>query len=277
MSLTVARALADARALGLARLDAQLLLAHHLQQSRSWLIAHDDSELASLQAQAFDDDCRRRAAGEPLAYLVGRWTFCGLELRVTPEVLVPRPETELLVEWALQLLAGPLAGIPKPAVLDLGTGSGAIALAIKQAWRPARVSATDASEAALAVARSNAERLGLDLAFAAGDWWQAVAGQRFDLALSNPPYIAADDPHLTALTHEPRQALTPGGDGLGAFRRIVTGAAAHLSPGGWLLFEHGHDQDAALRALLAGAGFDSIATRHALAELARCTGGRWPD
>jgi len=162
-------------------------------------------------------------------------------------------------------------------VLDLGTGSGAIALAIKQAWRPARVSATDASEAALAVARSNAERLGLDLAFAAGDWWQAVAGQRFDLALSNPPYIAADDPHLTALTHEPRQALTPGGDGLGAIRRIVAGAAAHLSPGGWLLFEHGHDQDAALRALLAGAGFDSIATRHDLAGLARCTGGRWPD
>ena len=276
MSLTVARALADARALGLARLDAQLLLAHQLQRSRTWLIAHDEAELSAAQAQAFASDCRSRAAGEPLAYLVGRWTFCGLELQVTPAVLVPRPETELLVEWALQLLAGPLTDLPTPAVLDLGTGSGAIALAVKQSWPQARISASDASGSALAVARANADRLGLDLALAAGDWWQAAGDQRFDLALSNPPYIAGADPHLAALAHEPRQALTPGGDGLDAIRCIVAGAAAHLNPVGWLLFEHGHDQDAAVRALLAGAGFDAIATRHDLAGLARCTGGRWP-
>jgi release factor glutamine methyltransferase len=276
MSVTVARALADARALGLARLDAQLLLSHHLQRTRTWLIAHDDAELDPAQARAFAADCRRRASGEPLAYLIGTWTFCGLELRVTPAVLVPRPETELLVDWALELLAGPLAAIAAPSVLDLGTGSGAIALALKQRWPAALVGALDVSPAALVVARANAERLGLEIDFAAGDWWSAARNRRFDLALANPPYIAAGDPHLESLRHEPVQALSPGGNGLGAVERIVVGAAGHLSPGGWLLLEHGHDQDAAVRSFLGAAGFQRLSTRRDLAGLARCSAGRWP-
>jgi len=275
VNTTIARALADARALGLARLDAQLLLAHHLQRSRTWLIAHDDAELDATQAQAFAADCRRRAAGEPLAYLIGTWTFCGLELQVTPAVLVPRPETELLVDWALELLAGPLAGVAAPSVLDLGTGSGAIALAVKQRWPAAQVSALDISSAALDVARANASRLGLEVDFKAGDWWSPAGNQRFDLALANPPYIAAGDPHLAALRHEPAQALSPGGNGLGAVERIVADAAGHLNPGGWLLLEHGHDQDAAVCAFLGEAGFQRPSTRRDLSGLARCSGGRW--
>jgi len=275
VSFTIARALADARAAGLARLDAQLLLAHHLQCSRSWLIAHDDAELDAAQAQAYAADCRRRATGEPLAYLIGAWNFCGLELQVTPAVLVPRPETELLVDWALELLAGPLAGVAAPSVLDLGTGSGAIALAVKQRWPAARVSALDISPAALDVARANARRLGLEVDFAAGDWWSAAGAQRFDLALANPPYIAAGDPHLDALRYEPAQALSPGGNGLGAVERIVADASDHLNPGGWLLLEHGHDQDTAVRTLLQAAGFHRLSTRRDLAGLARCSGGRW--
>lgn len=269
---TVAQTLLRARALGVERLDAQLLLAHHLQRSRSWLLAHDDAELGDAQATAIDADLQRRAAGEPLAYLVGNKEFHGLPLRVTPAVLVPRPETELLVDWALDLLAG-TAGAE---VVDLGTGSGAIALAVRHRCPAARVTASDASAQALAVARGNAERLALPVDFVHGSWWQPLAGRQFDLALSNPPYIAGDDPHLPALGHEPRVALTPEGDGLDALRSIVAGAGAHLRPGAWLLLEHGYDQADAVQALLASHGLHDVQTRHDLAGLPRCTGARRP-
>ena len=274
---TVAAALAAAQALGLPRLDAQWLLAHRLQQSRTWLLAHDDTPLTEPVAQAYAVDCRRRAAGEPLAYLLGEWAFCGLRLRVSPAVLIPRPETELAVDWGLELLAGSSGGDVAPQVLDLGAGSGAIALALKHRWPAAEVTAVDLSADALAVARDNALRLGLAVAFIQGDWWQPLAGRRFDLVVANPPYVAEADPHLAALRHEPLSALTPGGDGLGALERIVAGAAAHLNAGAWLLLEHGHDQDAAVRAQLAAAGFERIESRADLAGLPRCSGGRRPS
>jgi len=267
-------ALALARAAGLTRLDAQLLLAHGLRRPRVWLLAHDDADLDATAEAAFRGDLRQRAAGVPLAYLVGEREFHGLALQVTPAVLVPRPETELLVDWALELLRAELAGRPAPAVVDLGTGSGAVALAIKHRCPAAVVSATDASTAALAVAQANALRLGIDVSFLAGDWWAPLAGRRHDLAVSNPPYVAGDDPHLAALAHEPRSALTPEGDGLACLRQIVTGAPGHLRPGGWLLLEHGHDQAAAVQTLLGERGFEDITTRADIAGLPRCTGGR---
>jgi release factor glutamine methyltransferase len=271
---TIAQALAGARAQGLDRLDAQWLLGHVLQQPSAWLVAHDDEPLADAAAQAYAVLCRRRADGEPLAYLVGQAGFHGLTLQVTPDVLVPRPDTETLVDWALALL--PALATPLPRVIDLGTGSGAIALAVAHRHAAAQVTATDLSPAALAVAQANARVLGLALRWAQGSWWQALpAGDRFDLVLSNPPYIAGADPHLAALRHEPQMALTPGGDGLCALRQIVVGATAHLQPGGWLLLEHGWDQAAAVAALLATAGFSGVAHRTDLAGHARCTGGRW--
>jgi len=270
---TVAALLARARAAGVDRLDAQVLLAHRLHVARSWLIAHEDASVPSAEANAIDVDLARRADGVPLAYLVGQREFHGLDLRITPAVLDPRPDTETLVDWALERLAQ----LPAHArVVDLGTGSGAIALAVKHARPKIEMHATDANRAALDVARDNARRLGLAVQFAQGDWWSAVAGLRFDLALSNPPYIAAADPHLAALQHEPRDALTPGGDGLGAIERIVAGAAGHLLPGAWLLLEHGFEQDAATRALLARHGFEELTTRRDLAGQPRCTGGRRP-
>jgi release factor glutamine methyltransferase len=269
---TVADALRRAKALGVDRLDAQLLLAHTLARPRSWLIAHDDAVMSAAQASAFDTALARRAAGEPLAYVVGETEFHGLSLRVDSSVLVPRPETELLVDWALELLADGLPQVARPKVVDLGTGSGAIALAVKRMHADAAVLATDVSPDALAVARGNAERLGLTLTFEAGSWWSAAAGRRFNLALSNPPYVAGDDPHLAALHHEPALALTPGGDGLAALRGIVAGAHQHLEAGGWLLLEHGHDQAEAVQALLRGHGLSAIETRRDLAGLARCTG-----
>ena len=270
----VATALAWARQQGLDRLDAQLLLGHLLQRGRPWLIAHDDAALAPALAQAFCGLCRRRADGEPLAYLVGEREFHGLLLQVTPDVLVPRPDTEVLVDWALDLLPGLPTAAPR--VLDLGTGSGAIALAIAHRHPAAQVCATDLSPAALAVAQGNATRLGLAIETRAGRWWQALApDRRWDLVLSNPPYIADGDPHLPALRHEPLLALTPGGDGLDALREIIAGAPARLAPGGWLLLEHGWDQAAAVAALLAQAGFADIGTRQDIEAQPRCTGGCW--
>lgn len=270
------QAIAAAHARGVERLDAQLLLAHHLQRPRSWLLAHEDHPLPDDLAARFASDCARRAGGEPLAYVIGQWPFRGLALRMSPAVLVPRPETELLVEWALELLAGPLAPLNPALVVDLGTGSGAIALALRQACERAKVIAVDASAAALALARENGQALGLAIDWREGDWWQPLAGLRFDLALSNPPYVAADDVHLAALTHEPQMALSPGADGLAALRAIVAGAGAHLRPGGWLVLEHGHDQGPAVRALLQAQGFADAQTRHDLAGLPRCSAGRWP-
>ena len=275
---SVDAALRSARALGVERLDAHLLLAHVLRQSRAWLLAHGDDALPADQAAAFDALARRRAAGEPFAYLVGEREFHGLSLHVGPAVLVPRPDTETLVDWALAVLRDELGDTPAPAVLDLGTGSGAIALAVKSACPRARVWAGERSADALAVARANATRLGLDVRFALGDWWAALAGAAdaplFDLVVSNPPYIAADDPHLAALTHEPLSALVAADAGLADLARIATGAGDRLRAGGWLLFEHGWEQAGAVNALLLRAGFGDVRTRTDIEGRARCTGGR---
>jgi release factor glutamine methyltransferase len=266
---SVAQALAAARAAGLDRLDAQLIVAWLLQQSRSWVIAHDDAPLDALQAASAEAAFARRAEGEPLAYLLGEKDFHGLRLHVDLNVLVPRPDTELLVDWALELLPK----MKSPRVVDLGTGSGAIALAVKHAHPKAMLLATDLSLAALEVARGNAQRLGLDVAFLRSAWWDGLADQRFDLVLSNPPYIAAGDSHLAALRHEPVLALSPGGDGLDALREIVAGAPSHMAPGAWLLLEHGYDQADAVAELLRVHGFRDIETRRDLGGQPRCTGG----
>jgi release factor glutamine methyltransferase len=273
---TVRGALEHARSLGLDRLDAQLLLAHHLQRTRAWLLAHDEAALSTRQQADFAAARLRRADGEPLAYLLGEREFHGLMLRVTPAVLVPRPDTETLVDWALELLRGPMSTVATPEVADLGTGSGAIALAVKQGHARVRMSATDISAAAVEVARANASTHRLDIEFGEGDWWQPWPARRFHLVLSNPPYVAGDDPHLQALRHEPSQALTPGGDGLAAIAQLATQSPAHLRPQGWLLLEHGYDQAGAVRRLLHDAGFEAIDTRTDLAGHARCSGGRWP-
>ena len=272
LGLRIADGLIEARAAGVDRLDAQLLLAHLLRRSRSWLLAHDDQLLDAVQTATYRAQLQRRAAGVPLAYLTGEIEFCGLQLQLTPDVLIPRPETELLVDWA----SACLQAAPANTVIDLGTGSGAIALALKSRHPAQVITASDASSAALAVAQANAQRLQLEVTFVQGDWWEPMAGRRFGLAVSNPPYIAGDDHHLNALGHEPRGALTPEGDGLSALRRIISDAPAHLLPGAWLLLEHGHDQDAALRALLNERGFEAAQTRADLAGLPRCTGARWP-
>ena len=270
--MNIAQAMAQARALGVARLDAQLLLAWQLGRPRAWLLAHTEHELTSDQQVALSALLKRRADEVPLAYLTGEREFFGLSLHVTADVLVPRPETELLVEWALELL--PRA--PSSDVLDLGTGSGAIALSLAHAAPATQVTATDISAAALAVAQGNAALLKLPVEFLLGRWWQAVADRRWGLVVSNPPYVAGNDPHLPALRHEPRGALTPEGDGLGALTEIIAGAAQHLLPGAWLLLEHGHDQADAVCRLLAEQGFEQIQTRRDLALLWRCSGGQWP-
>jgi release factor glutamine methyltransferase len=220
----------------------------------------------------------RRAAGEPLAYIVGSKEFFGLALQVDARVLVPRPDTETLVNWALEVLQFP--NVPAaPEILDLGTGSGAIALAIahslKTAGRRGHVVAVDASADALAVARDNATRLCLDLDFIQSHWLEEVSGH-FHLIVSNPPYIASADPHLDALTHEPLAALAAGQDGLDDIREIVQQAPSSLLPGGWLLLEHGYDQAAAVRELLASEGFEQVQSRLDLAGIERCSGGLWP-
>ncbi|WP_426687638.1 peptide chain release factor N(5)-glutamine methyltransferase [Rhodanobacter ginsengiterrae] len=255
------------------RVDAELLLLHVLQQSRSWLFTHVDDELTTDVQTAFYELVARREAGEPVAYLTGRRGFWTLDLEVTPATLIPRPETELLVELALQRLP---EKVPVD-VVDLGTGSGAIALAIASERPQARVIATDTSAAALAVARRNAQRHHLDnVTFVHGDWLAPLAGQRFDLIVSNPPYIEAADPHLVQgdLRHEPASALASGDDGLDDIRRILVDARHHLHPGGWLLFEHGWNQGSAARAMLAAAGYAEVFTAQDLELRDRVSGGR---
>ena len=270
----ISELLAQARAACVDRLDAQLLLARLLDRPRTWLLAHDDATLDPAWLTTWEGQLARRAAGEPLAYILGEKEFRGLLFKVDANVLVPRPDTEILVEWALEVMDGPLRECSPHRVVDLGTGSGAIAVAVKHARPAAQVSATDASLAALELARANALRLGTSILFASGSWWEAVADARFDLVLSNPPYVAAADPHLAALRHEPLAALTPGGDGLAALRQIIGGARDHMTPGAWLLVEHGYDQADAVQALLRAHGFDDVATRADLAGHPRCSGGR---
>jgi release factor glutamine methyltransferase len=270
---TVAQALAASIALGVDRLDAQLLLLHALGRAphdRAWLLAHDTDAMPDAAWSALAAQLLRRRAGEPVAYLLGEKEFHGLSLQVDARVLVPRPDTETLVEWALQCLEGRAA----PRVLDLGTGSGAIALALQHARPDAQVDAVDASADALAVAQANAARLGLPVRFAQADWLDG-AGTGYTVIASNPPYIAAGDPHLPALRHEPSSALVSGADGLDDIRRIVQDAPAHLAEGGWLLLEHGHDQAAAVRELLASRGFAEVQSRDDLAGIQRCSGGIW--
>jgi release factor glutamine methyltransferase len=271
---TVKAALENALGLGLARIDAQMLLLHTLGRptsDRAWLITHDSDPLPpGLQAR-YATLCQRRLGGEPVAYLTGRKAFYGLELRVDARVLDPRPDTETLVDWALEVLAP----VTAPHVLDLGTGSGAIALALQKERPDARVLAVDASPDALAVAQANAERLGLPVQFRHGHWMDGLQGT-FDAIVSNPPYIPVADPHLAALQHEPLQALASGADGLDDIRTLIAQAPAHLAPGGWLLLEHGHDQAPAVCALLQAAGLQAVQNRKDLAGIVRCSGGHRP-
>lgn len=270
---TVAQALAAAVALGVDRLDAQLLLLHALGRAphdRAWLLAHDTDAISEAAWSALSAQLPRRLAGEPVAYLLGEKEFHGLGLQVDARVLVPRPDTETLVDWALQCLEGRKA----PQVLDLGTGSGAIALALQHARPDALVDAVDASADALAVAKANAQRLGLPVRFRQAHWLDGAAGG-YAVIASNPPYIAAGDPHLAALQHEPLAALVAGPDGLADIRQIVQQAPAHLADGGWLLLEHGHDQAAAVRQLLGARGFADVQSRDDLAGIQRCSGGIW--
>ena len=255
--------------------EASILLAHALSKPAAWLYAHGDDLVAREDAARFEALVQRREAGEPVAYLTGRRGFWTLDLAVTPDTLIPRPETERLVELALERL--PVEGAPR--VLDLGTGSGAIALALAGERPRASVLATDRSAAALAVARANARGNGIaNVEFVEGDWYGPVFGWRFDLVVSNPPYIAEGDGHLGRgdLRYEPETALSSGSDGLDALRIIAAGAPAHLEPGGWLLVEHGLGQGAAVRALFGAAGLVDVRTACDLENRDRVTLGRWP-
>ena len=273
--MTIAQAMQYAQSLGVDRLDAQLLVLHALgrtHRERAWLLAHGDdampaTALAQLQAQA-----TRRAAGEPLAYITGHKEFYGLTLHVDARVLDPRADTETLVDWALECVDASTTS--SATLIDLGTGSGAIALAIKQNRPLLQVHALDFSNDALAVASANAHRLALDVHFHQGSWLQGL-DQQFFVIVSNPPYVAAHDEHLAALTHEPLQALAGGNDGLDDIRSIIAQAPVHLLPGGWLLLEHGYDQAATVRNLLQSAGFTQVQSRLDLAGIERCSGGQW--
>jgi release factor glutamine methyltransferase len=261
--LTVQEALSTS---GLDARESRLLLAEAAGFSQSSVIAFPERVLPPVVENVFLEYIQRRKSGEPIAYIVGHREFYGLDLAVNPAVLIPRPETELLVELALQKSFD--------SVLDLGTGSGAIALAIKKHRPGARVVAVEASATALAVAQRNAVKHNLEVDFRHGRWFAPVAGERFDLIVSNPPYIAAGDPHLGDLRHEPQSALVSGADGLDALREIVPQAPAHLTPGGWLLLEHGIGQEEKVRALLRRAGLESVQTWPDLAGIPRVSGGK---
>lgn len=271
---TLAECLRHAQAQGLVRVDAQMLLLHSLGRplhERAWLLGHDSDSLTFAQQATWQAALLRRLNGEPVAYITGCKDFFGLTLSVDARVLDPRPDTETLVEWALTLLPAQSTAH----VLDLGTGSGAIALALKQARPGCTVTAGEASQDALAVARANAARLQLPVAFLCSHWMDAIPGS-FDLIVSNPPYVADGDPHLTALRHEPLQALASGADGLDDIRQIIAQAPSRLRPGSWLLLEHGWDQAQAVQALMRRAGLEAVQSRQDLAGTERCTGGHLP-
>jgi len=256
-----------------ARHEAEILLLHALGRDRAWLFAHGTELMPDDQADAFEALLHRREAGEPVAYLIGRRGFWTLDLRVTPDTLIPRAETERLVELALERL--PPAR--RARIVDLGTGSGAIALAVASERPQAEVIATDLSAAALAVAQDNARTHGIaNVAFRPGRWYVPLQGERFDLIASNPPYIADGDPHLSQgdLRHEPASALSSGAYGLDDIDEIIAGASTHLHPRGWLLIEHGHDQGPAVRERMRDAGLIEVATAQDLEGRARVTLGR---
>lgn len=259
------------------RLDARLLLEFVCQCRQAALIADPDVLLVPAQRQHYQALVMRRAAGEPFAYLVGEAGFYGLNLAVTPDVLVPRPETEDLVAWALEVLHGKSA----PQIADLGTGSGAIALALARARPDARILAVDISPAALSVATVNRDRLGLNnVDLCCASWFDGwVVPEGLDLIVSNPPYIPATDPHLggDGVRYEPLLALTDGADGLSAYRALAAGVASHLKPGGWLLVEHGHDQSAEVASLWHAAGLDPVMARQDLSGNPRMTAGQRPE
>jgi release factor glutamine methyltransferase len=270
---TVQAALHWALQQGVTRLEAQVLLLHSVGRAlhdRAWLLSHSCDTLAPQQNFAFQAQVTRRLAHEPVAYITGQKEFFGLPLLVDARVLDPRPDTELLVEWALSCLAD----VPSPQVVDLGTGSGAIALGLKHNRPEAQVWAVDLSADALAVALANAERLDLAITWRQGSWCAPLGDAQFDAIVSNPPYVAENDPHLQTLQHEPLQALAAGPDGLNDIREIVQQAGSHLRPGGWLLLEHGFDQALAVHDLLLNAGFEQVQSRPDLAGILRCTGGR---
>jgi len=253
--------------------EARILLAHALRVERAWIVAHGRDPVADGDAQAVEALLARRRAGEPIAYLTGEREFCSLSLHVTPSVLIPRPETELVVEQVLTLIAGRST----PKVLDLGTGSGAIAVAIAHARRDAQVCASDASAAALAVASRNASRHAVAVRFVQGDWFESLAEERFDVIASNPPYIADGDPHLAQgdLRFEPVDALRGGPDGMDCIRSIAAAALMHLVRGGWLVFEHGYDQGPACVQLLVGLGYTHVVDTRDLSGLPRVCKGQF--
>jgi len=272
---TLAQCLSQAQAQGLARVDAQMLLLHSLGRDlhdRAWLLTHDSDPLGALQLAQWQTAVQRRLDGEPVAYITGRKDFFGLTLAVDARVLDPRPDTETLVEWALAVL--PQAPTPNALrVLDLGTGSGAVALALQHARPDAHVWAVDLSADALVVARANALQLNLPVQFIASNWFAQIDAH-FDLIVANPPYIAQADPHLRALQHEPLQALTSGSDGLSDIRHIIAHAPNYLAHSAWLLLEHGHDQAERVRSLLVQAGFLRVQSHTDLAGHVRCSGGQ---
>jgi release factor glutamine methyltransferase len=246
--------------------EARLLLAEVCGFSQASLAASPEQEIPFEVENAFFELVEKRKAGVPVAYLLGRQEFYGLDLSVNPSVLIPRPETELLVDLALERNAS--------TVLDLGTGSGAVALAIKHERPGCKVVAVDSDLSALNTARRNAIKLNLDVEFRHGRWFAPVAGERFDLIVSNPPYVAENDPHLPALRYEPQSALVAGPDGLDCIRDILKGAAAHLRPAGWLLIEHGLGQDSSVKELFRQGGLESVQSWPDLAGIPRVTGGK---
>ena len=279
VNLTLAQALVHASAQAVDRLDAQLLMLKVLmreQTERAWLIAHDDQLLTPNQWREFEQLLLSRSQGQPLAYLVGEKEFFGLTLNVSAHVLIPRPDTETLVEWALNTVK--FSCLQAPTVVDLGTGSGAVALAIKANAQHAQVTALDLNPEALALARLNGQRLQLDVHWMESNWLQGIQGPQtggFDVVVSNPPYIKENDPHLAQLLFEPVSALTAGADGLRDIRTIIQQAPSHLNTNGWLLLEHGWNQANAVAQLLTQQGFTDVQSRTDLGGNTRCTGGKW--
>ncbi|MCX7896277.1 MAG: peptide chain release factor N(5)-glutamine methyltransferase [Rhodocyclaceae bacterium] len=266
---TVAGLLAEGRA-HIAAKEARRLLAAVLEQDEAWLLSHDEASVADAHAVRYRALLRRRAAGEPLAYLLGWREFYGRRFRVTPAVLIPRPESETLIDAAL----GKFSAEKAIEALDLGTGSGCLAITLALERRRWRISAVDSCPEALAIARENARDLGAEIEFLQGDWYAPVEGRRFDLIVANPPYVAAEDPHLSQgdLRFEPHGALTDGADGLRALSLIIAGAPHRLTHGGWLFVEHGYDQADRVASLMRSAGFRTLEARRDLAGFPRVLG-----